>query len=284
MSLRAVAVVFAAASIAAGAFATTASAVVDAPVDFVEIPAGPFMMGADRSTDPAAFENERWSATEAQGTVDLPTFYIARHEVTVASFAEFARATQWKIDTRAVAAPPGHPVTLVSWPDALVYCRWLQKNLQGVHKTLASNGWQVTLPTEAQWEKAARGTDGRRYPWGNEPRTGVANFVGGAPQLADGTTSVVPALAPVGFFKCPGCAYGLADMSGNVWEWTSSPYQPYPYTTSDDRTNLDADALWVIRGGHFGDDARMVRTTARTGADPGARRPFIGFRVALTKR
>jgi formylglycine-generating enzyme required for sulfatase activity len=72
-------------------------------------------------------------------------------------------------------------------------------------------------------------------------------------------------------------------MSGNVWEWTSSPYQPYPYNPSDDRANLEGDALWVIRGGHFADDARMVRTTARTGADPGARRPFIGFRVAISR-
>ena len=61
-----------------------------------------------------------------------------------------------------------------------------------------------------------------------------------------------------------------------------SPYQPYPYDPSDDRANLDADALWVIRGGHFGDSARLVRTTARRRADPGARRPFIGFRVAIS--
>jgi len=73
-------------------------------------------------------------------------------------------------------------------------------------------------------------------------------------------------------------------MSGNVWEWTSSPYQPYPYDPSDDRANLDVDALWVMRGGHFGDPARTVRASARGAADPGARRPFIGFRVALVKR
>lgn len=279
MSLRAVALVVAGTWIAAGAFTTRASATVDLPVDFVEVPAGPFTMGADRSTDPAAFDNERWSASEPQGTVDLPTFYISRREVTVAEFAEFARVTQWKIDTRAVAAPSNHPVTFVSWPDALAYGRWLQKSLQGPYKALVANGWHVTLPTEAQWEKAARGTDGRRYPWGNEPRTGIANFKGGTSQLSGGG-----APTPVGFFKCVDCAYGLADMSGNVWEWTSSPYQPYPYSASDDRANLDADALWAIRGGHFGDDARLVRTTARTGADPGARRPFIGFRVALTKR
>ena len=107
-------------------------------------------------------------------------------------------------------------------------------------------------------------------PWGNEAERSRANYDG------KGTT-------PVGMFSCPDCAHGLADMSGNVWEWTSSPYQPYPYDPTDDRAHLDADALWVIRGGHFGDNARLVRATARTGADPGARRPFIGFRVAISR-
>jgi formylglycine-generating enzyme required for sulfatase activity len=71
-------------------------------------------------------------------------------------------------------------------------------------------------------------------------------------------------------------------MSGNVWEWTRSPYQPYPYDDSDDRAHLEADALWVMRGGHFGDADRNIRAAARGGADPGVRRGFIGFRVALS--
>ena len=243
----------------------------DIPADFVEVAAGPFLMGADRTTDPDAFDNERWSASQGRGTVDLPAFYIARHEVTVGAFAEFVRATQWPADARALAAPASHPVTFVSWPDALAYCRWVERSAAGAAKALVANGWQVTLPTEAEWEKAARGTDGRRYPWGNDVGRGRANFQG-------------TAAAPVGLFACPDCVHGLTDMSGNVWEWTSSPYQPYPYDAADDRANLEADALWVIRGGHFGDDARMIRTTARTGADPGARRPFIGFRIAIRQR
>ena len=85
----------------------------------------------------------------------------------------------------------------------------------------------------------------------------------------------------MGQFSCPECAHGLSDMSGNVWELTRSPLQPYPYDPGDDRANLEADALWVMRGGHYGDPARLVRTTVRGGADPGARRPFIGFRVAV---
>ena len=73
-------------------------------------------------------------------------------------------------------------------------------------------------------------------------------------------------------------------MSGNVWEWTRSPYQPYPFDPSDDRRELQADALWVMRGGSFADAERNVRTAIRGGADPGARRAFIGFRVVITNQ
>jgi formylglycine-generating enzyme required for sulfatase activity len=71
-------------------------------------------------------------------------------------------------------------------------------------------------------------------------------------------------------------------MSGNVWEWTRSPYQPYPFDTGNDRDGLDADALWVMRGGSFADAERNVRAATRGGGDPGVRRPFIGFRVAIS--
>jgi formylglycine-generating enzyme required for sulfatase activity len=246
------------------------------PPEFVEIPAGPFVMGADQSRDPQAFDNERWSPTVGEGTVYVSAFYIARHEVTVSQFAVFARDTTWTVDPRAVAGPPTHPVTFVSWPDALAYCRWLSTTLERSPTTpprlkeLLREGWRVSLPTEAEWEKAARGPDRRTFPWGNEPLRARANYEG------TGTT-------PVGQFACPECPYGLFDMSGNVWEWTSSPYQPYPYDPADDRANLDADALWVMRGGHYGDPARLVRTTTRGAADPGARRPFIGFRVVVSQ-
>jgi len=246
----------------------------DALPDFAEVAAGPFTMGADPARDSLAFDNERWSASAGEGTVDLPSFFIARTEVTVRQFAAFAAAGKWIVAPETLAGPPAHPATFVTWPDALAYCRWLETTLKaapGVPATVKQRlaaGWRVRLPSEAQWEKAARGTDGRRYPWGAEPRRDRANFGG------TGTT-------PVGQFPCPECPYGLADMSGNVWEWTASPNQPYPYDPNDDRANLAADALWVIRGGHFGDDARLVRTTARGAAEPGARRAFIGFRVAL---
>ena len=87
-------------------------------------------MGADPARDPQAFDNERWSPAAGEGTVDVPAFYIARHEVTVGQFAAFARDTTWTVDPRALAGPPTHPVTFVSWPDALAYCRWLTTTLE----------------------------------------------------------------------------------------------------------------------------------------------------------
>jgi formylglycine-generating enzyme required for sulfatase activity len=244
----------------------------DPLVGFVEIPAGPAVIG---SGAPEAFDNERWSATEAEGTVEVAAFLLGRREVTVAQFAAFAAAAGWRSEPRALAGAADHPVTHVSWTDALAYCRWLETALKASPTTppeIATRlgaGWRVTLPTEVQWEKAARGGTRRAFPWGDVARRDRANF-GGA------------ATTPVGSFACPECAYGLDDMSGNVWEWTRSPYQPYPYDETDDRRGLEADALWVMRGGHFGDPARLVRTSARGAAEPGARRPFIGFRLALS--
>lgn len=248
----------------------------DPLLGFVEIPAGPFSMGSDPAIDGAAFENERWSDASVQGTVDLSSFFIGRYEVTVAQYGAFVEATGFTVgDAQTLEAPPDHPVSAVSWPDALAYCRWLDTTLRGWPQAPSRlggrlrDGWRITLPSEAEWEKAARGTDGRIYPWGNEPRRDRANVQG------TGTM-------PVGSFECPECAFGLSDMGGNVWEWTRSPYQPYPYDPSPDRIDLDADALWVMRGGHFGDPDQYVRAAVRGGADPGARRPFIGFRLVVS--
>jgi formylglycine-generating enzyme required for sulfatase activity len=256
--------------------ATAAAVVADGELaGFVEIPAGRFVMGSDPAGDPLANDNERWSKTAPQGTVDLPAFFIARHEVTIAQFQAFVAATGFKADERTLRGQTDHPVAFVSWPDALAYCRWLEATMKASPQTptrliqLLREGWRVTLPSEAQWEKAARGSDGRIFPWGNQPRRDRANY-------QSATTT------PVGAFACPECAYPLSDMSGNVWEWTRSPYQPYPYDDSDDRANLEADALWVMRGGHFGDADRYMRAAVRGGADPGVRRGFIGFRVAIT--
>ena len=242
---------------------------------FVEIPAGPFLMGSDPVQDPLAFDNEWWPGTRSRATLDLPTFYVGRYEVTVAQFAAFVEEAGYGADDEAFQGPPDHPVAAVTWTDALAYARWLDRTLREWPQTppelgqLLRDGWRISLPTEAEWEKAARGSDGRIYPWGSEPRRDRANYQGRS-------------TAPVGAFECPECPFGLHDMSGNVWELTRSPYQAYPYDESDDREGLDADALWVMRGGAFNDTERNIRTTIRGGADPGVRRPFIGFRLAIS--
>ena len=243
---------------------------------FVEIPAGPFLMGSDPAVDRLAFDNEWWPGARPQVTVDLPAFYVGRYEVTVAQFAAFVEETGYGTHPEAFQRPPDHPVAFVSWTDALAYAQWLEATLREWPETppelsrLFRDGWRISLPTEAQWEKAARGSDGRIYPWGNESRRDRANYGGRS------TT-------PVGSFECPECPFGLLDMSGNVWEWTRSPYQAYPYDEANDREGLDVDALWVSRGGAFDDTERTVRTGIRGGADPGVRRPFIGFRLVITR-
>ena len=247
----------------------------DPLLGFVEIAAGSFLMGSDAVIDPMAFDIERWSSTNAQAVLELPTYYIGRFEVTVAQMRSFVQATGYPIDGQALSGAPGHPATFISWPDALAYSRWLDEILRTspdtpeVLSTLLEGGGQVTLPTEAEWEKAARGSDGRIYPWGSEPRPDRATY------QARGTTAV-------GSHQCPECPFGLSDMAGNVWEWTRSPYQPYPYDPIDDFEDLENESLWVMRGGSFTDPAHFVRGANRGGADPGARRAFIGFRIAIS--
>jgi len=243
----------------------------------VEIAGGTFTMGSDPGVDPLAFDVEWWGEGRVQGTVDLATFYVGRFEVTVAQYGAFVQGARHRVgDTAPLQSDPSHPVVNVAWTDALAFTRWLDATLRASDLTppllagLLDEGWRVDLPTEAQWEKAARGTDGRIYPWGNEPRPDRAQY--------DVRTTV-----SVGSFECPECAYPVFDMSGNVWEWTRSPYQPYPFSDIDDADTVDTEALWVMRGGSFGDPARHIRAANRGGADPGARRPFIGFRIALVR-
>lgn len=242
---------------------------------FVEIPAGTFTMGSNPALDRMAYENERWSASRRQGSVELPTFYISRYEVTIAQYRAFAVATNLQTEVTASNVAGDLPVVRVTWPEALAYGRWLEQQLKQSAQTppvlqqLLQSGARVTLPSEAEWEKAARGSDGRVFPWGSQPRTELANF--------DGSEVLA-----VGSVNCEACAHGLSDMSGNVWELTRSPMQDYPYDATDDRDNLATDALWVMRGGSYADAINNVRTAVRGGVDPGVRNNTIGFRVVIT--
>lgn len=249
----------------------------DEMLGFVPIPAGSFPMGSNPLIDPMAFENERWSQTSRQGIVELPDYYISRFEVTTAQFAAFVEATAYRADPQSQQQALNHPVAYVSWTDAVAYSRWLDKTLREAAflppalKDFLMEGAHVTLPNEAEWEKAAKGADGRIYPWGNQMQSQRANVASG------GTMAV-------GSFSCPECLFDLKDMSGNVWEWTRSAYQDYPFEASNNRVNLAEDALWVMRGGSYNDESNNARAAVRGAADPGARRPFIGFRLVISKQ
>ena len=249
----------------------------DDMLGFVPIPEGSFPMGSNPLIDPMAFENERWSETRRQGIVELPNYYISRFEVTTAQFAAFVEATGYRADPQSQQQALNHPAVYVSWTDAVVYTRWLDSALRELAflpqplRDFLAQGGHVTLPNEAEWEKAAKGSDGRIYPWGNQMQPQRANIA------SSGTL-------PVGSFPCPECLFDLADMSGNVWEWTRSAYQDYPFDSTNNRVNLSEDALWVMRGGSFNDEGNNARAAVRGAADPGARRPFIGFRVVISKQ
>lgn len=153
----------------------------------------------------------------------------------------------------------------VSWHDALAYCRWLSDQ----------TGKLITLPSEAEWEKAARGTDARKYPWGDRLDARLCNVW----QSGVGDTT------PVDLYPSGASPYGCLDMAGNVWEWTRSLYSyGYPYDPSDaTRENVDApNNQWrVLRGGSWNTSGEDARCAYRLRCLPDLRLRVVGFRVAL---
>jgi formylglycine-generating enzyme required for sulfatase activity len=250
---------------------------------FVEIAAGSFLMGS-LPKDQDALGGEK-----PQHPVTLPTYYMARYPVTVAQFRTFMDASGYQPQAEAsLGGLPNHPVVNVTWYDALKYCDWLTECLQGWEGTpeplstlLRQEGWRISLPSEAEWEKAARGTDGRIYPWGDEPDLNRANYV----------DTGINATSAVGCFPDGASPYGVEELSGNVWEWTRSLWgtnvtQPdfkYPYDQGDGRENRDASSrtLRVLRGGAFYYYLRFVRCAYRGGANPFNSYGNFDFRVVV---
>lgn len=219
----------------------------------VEIPAGPFTMGSDQGDPEDAPAHE----------VDLPAFEIDKFEVTNADFAAFVEANAYKTYAEEKGfrgwrdewedGEDNHPVVMVNWNDATAYCEWLGKR----------------LPTEAEWEKAARGEDGRRFPWGDEWDPARANVKEAGLR---GTTTA-------GSFGAGASPYGLEDVAGNVWEWTADWYQPYPGNTTAD--TYYGEKFRVTRGGGWFDEEPQVTTFNRNAADPGlTANDDLGFRCA----
>jgi formylglycine-generating enzyme required for sulfatase activity len=227
------------------------------------VPAGPFLMGSS-DADEMAFDIEK-----PQYKVALSAFKIARYPITNAQYAAFVRdggytdkwrdcwtdaGWRWKGDRArpdacgGVFDLPNHPVGGVTWYEAVAFCRWLIVRLRTIGGIDASE--EVTLPSEAQWEKAARGTDGRRYPWGNEPDPNRANTF----ETGIRTTSAVGCF-PGGASPC-----GALDMSGNVWEWCRTERQN-SCENYRDADGLKEDARRFVRGGsflHHQDNARCA--------------------------
>jgi formylglycine-generating enzyme required for sulfatase activity len=248
--------------------------------ELVMIPAGEFIMGSDKRRDEMP-----------QHTELLTEYAIGKYPVTNAEFARFvedsgyettaeqpnrAGGAPWKplrnpiegADWRHAAGPQSaidkrmsHPVVSVSWRDAVAYCTWLAQK----------TGQSFRLPTEAEWEKAARGTDGREYPWGNTFESYLCNTVEGKV----GTTTPVGRYSPAG-----DSPYGASDMAGNVWEWCSTIVRENYSTEADE--SLGGDAGRVLRGGAFCYYASDARCAFRGDWFPDAVFHYVGFRVAVT--
>ncbi|MEZ4868350.1 MAG: SUMF1/EgtB/PvdO family nonheme iron enzyme [Caldilineaceae bacterium] len=221
--------------------------------DWVTIPAGEFWMGSDPAHDIHAFEDE-----QPQFKYYLPTYRITRVPITNAQYRLFVEATRHRSPTHWIdgQAPDGldaHPVVNISWRDANAFCEWAG----------------VRLPTEAEWEKAARGPDARIYPWGDEaPNSRYCNY-----------DMQVGAPVAVGQYPAGASPYGVLDMVGNTWEWTASvwldSYENYArQIANSDLSNLRR----VLRGGGFR-DFEFVRCAARSWDLHTQRYLDLGFRV-----
>ena len=219
---------------------------------------GEFWMG---SPDGKGNEDEH-----PQHRVHLDAYYMDRFEVTVSRYAEFMQSAGWGAPDfwgQVNTGKHGHlPVVGVDWHEAEAYCRWAGKR----------------LPTEAEWEKASRGQDGRAYPWGNEPPTPrLANFgKGAAKNVYD------ERLAPVESFEAGNSLYGLHHMAGNVWEWTADCYDGRFNAKSPQRnpTGPSNGTDKVSRGGAWGTDLANVRSALLVGLTPTTRGIEHGLRCA----
>ena len=228
-----------------------------AETQMVEIPAGEFAMGLDGMQ---ALEDER-----PKHQVWLPAFSIDIHEVTTAQYASFLAASDrlppWQWDTIDLAKHHDRPVIGVDWSDADAYCRWRGKR----------------LPTEAEWEKSARGADGRSYPWGNHsPTKEMANFALGA------RFSYSQVLMPAQSYERGKSPYGLYHMAGNVWEWVQDWYGADYYKVSPEQNpqGPEQGQFKVLRGGSWSDLPKYLLTYGRFKLTSGTKNSYTGFRCA----
>ena len=245
--------------------------------DMITIPAGSFWMGTSDQHIQTLLDKEDWAsewhnsdlfmAELPAHQVTLNTYQIAKYPVTNAEYYVFIFNTGYKVPKNwtGFKFPEGletHPVTGVSRMDAEAYIQWLNK----------SSGSRYRLPSEAEWEKAARGPESRIYPWGDNFDPWRCNTIESGKKLT----------TPVGSYSPGGdSVFEVADMVGNVWEWTHSLYAKYPYDAKDGREDEAGQGRRVLRGGSFGSDRHYARCACRNDGYPGRRVNFIGFRVCV---
>lgn len=246
----------------------------DENLGFVEVPAGKFWMGE---------KNEMYQ-------VELPTYYLSKFMVTVDQFRFFSEMAKYtKFNQDALKDKNNQPVRFMTWYNAIEYCSWMQEQLIKSADTPAwmreklDQGWRITLPSEAEWEKAARGNTQNKYPWGNEINPEDANYH--LTQIGGPST--------VGCFPGHGLGGQFYDLSGNLWDWTRSlwgekfdkPDFEYPYLNTLKQEDLDApkNIRRVRRGGSFLSDEDFLRCAYRYRNNPSlVSLDFSGFRIVLS--
>ena len=241
--------------------------------EMVLIPAGEFLMGSDKKTDRLAYRSEI-----PQRSVYLDAFMIGKYEVTALEYLKFVLATDrlpqldWRYDGGNFQDTMAHhPIMHVNWYDADAYCKWAGKR----------------LPTEAEWEKAARGVDGRLFPWGSEyagptranfGRTGLSGPVRDRPERL----LLYPPIISVDKYENALSPYGLYQTIGNVSEWVSDWYDQDYYKTAPGRNpkGPETGSQKAFRGGGWMDSTTTMRAAMRNGTDPKTKINWMGFRCA----
>lgn len=276
-------------------YAEVVRQIIGGPFEWCVIPSGPFLFGDDKQE------------------MSLSTYWMAKYPITYRQFQYFlddsngfknaewwqglampsdhrkaAGDQRWMIDT--------HPRENVSWYDSIAFCRWLSKRVVDAigadsirssmrdasiaslpnYDPMRPATWPIRLPTEAEWEKVARGTDGRIYPWGDVYMAGYAN-------IDETVNNVGPnyleKTSPVGAYPQGASPYGCLDMAGNVWEWCLSEWtNPYQDQTPA-QARLDNSNSRVLRGGSWSLNSNFARAAFRSNPDPNARNSSRGFRV-----
>ncbi len=228
--------------------------------DLIPVPAGRFWLGGSPN-DPAAEDNEK-----PLHEIELPDFSISKYPITNAQYAEFVQSTKHSAPLHWGGNNPpdsllNHPVVNISIVEAMSYCEWLSQQTDAEYR----------LPSEMEWEKAARGTrDDRPYVWGSAWKPDSCNTL----EMGIGSTTAVTHFEHTNYSP-----FGAIDMLGNVWEWTKSYYLGFP--GSPHETFRYGDSYHVIRGGSWHHDRRLARVSCRGRYLLGIRRPYLGFRIVL---